>query len=181
MSPLLLAVAYALSAALLLNIWIASRWHFGIKILLVLLMAVFYIGSYNGIRDLRGWPTDQTPPERFRLLSATIVEPDKRNNSDGHIYLWLQALDEKQSLVFEPRGHRLPYSIAMAEKVQKAMEKTERGATINGQQKPRSEQTLKQEQAAGADVEHGITINKEEEMGLEFSEQAAMVLPAKDV
>jgi len=181
MSPLLLTVAYALVAALVLNIWIVSRWHSGLKILLVLLISVFYIVTYIGIRDLRGWPTDQPPPPTFRLLSANIVEPDKRNNKEGHIYLWLQPLDDKQTLLFEPRAHRLPYSIKMAERVQKAMEKTERGATVNGENKALPEQTEQQQQANSEDLDRGLKRINEEEIGLEFSEQSAAALPAKGV
>ena len=41
-----------------------------------------------------GWPTNEPLPDRFRLISAQIYEPNALINSEGAIYLWVADMDE---------------------------------------------------------------------------------------
>lgn len=182
MTDILLAIAYTLVAALLLNVWISTKWHTGVKVLLIAIVAVFYIGTYIGIRDIRGWPTEESVPNSFRLLWAKIDEPNKKEKTKGRIYLWVQKLNDEQILISEPRAHQLPYTIKLAEKIQKAMKKTEAGAELNGTMSQLSDQTQMREEAATEDLDRGFKIIKEEdELVLEFTEQLRAALPPKGV
>ena len=132
MSVALLAIAYAAIAALLLNLWLSTSWPLAIKIVLVVLVSALYIGSYFGLREIQGWPTAEPLPDSFRLLWAHIEEPDKPLDSDGQIYLWVRKLDSLQRVTGEPRAYRLPWSLALAEKVARALERKEAGELLNG-------------------------------------------------
>ena len=132
MSTPLLAFSYALLAALLLNIWIATKWSTAFKVSLVLITTLLYIGTYIGLREIQGWPTTDPLPDSFRLLWARIDEPDKQSGKEGTIYLWVQKLDVADRLTGEPRAYSLPYRLDLAEDVQSAMNKTEEGVLLNG-------------------------------------------------
>ena len=125
MSSQLLAIAYAIIAALTLNIWLSTRWSTGFKVCLIVLVSGLYVGTYFGLSEIQGWPTKNPTPDSFRLLWANIDEPDKGANSDGQIYLWVRQLDLNGQIDGEPRGHKLPYRVDLAENVEDALEKME--------------------------------------------------------
>jgi hypothetical protein len=180
----LLAIGYALMAALLLNIWIATRWSTAFKVSMVLLASLLYIGTYVGLKEIQGWPTTDPLPDAFRLLWAKIDEPDKRTSSDGQIYLWVQLIDAADRVSGEPRVFKLPYRIELAEEVEDAIDRLEAGATLNGRRtrgllKQDSEevQDTPQTMAEGPDAT-GFTDGR---VLIEFMELPATTLPAKAI
>ncbi|HSR62398.1 MAG TPA: hypothetical protein VLN56_03225 [Gammaproteobacteria bacterium] len=104
-----LIAAYVLIALLLISINLYSNWSWKIKTGAVILTSVFYVVTYLSFPPLLGWPTDQDPPERFRLIAAHVVQPDKVTGADGAIYLWLTQIDDLSSSS-PPRAYELPYS-----------------------------------------------------------------------
>lgn len=132
MSIQLLALSYALVAALLLNIWIATRWSTGFKVTIILLTTSLYVGTYLGLTEMQGWPTTDPMPESFRLLWAKIDEPEKTTASEGRIYLWVQELDVAERITGQPRAYSLPFEPDLAEEVEAALNKVEEGALLNG-------------------------------------------------
>ena len=83
---------------------------------------------YLSITGLIGWPSEARVPEHFQLHWATVVEPDKLNGLPGSIYLWIEALDEKNMLAGMPRAYRVPYSRELADRIGRAKERIEQGA-----------------------------------------------------
>jgi hypothetical protein len=147
MSAPLLAIGYALVVALLLNIWIATKWSVAFKVSLVIIVTLLYVGTYFGLKEIQGWPATEPLPDSFRLLWAKIDEPDKRSNSKGQIYLWIQEVDVAERISGQPRAYKLPYQIDLAEQVEDAINKLGEGATLNGQ---RTRGLLKQDTDAEA-------------------------------
>ena len=107
MSILTLALAYVFLLALLLLALLRSELAVSLKIALVVFCALFYIWHYNGLQAFRGWPAEQRLPPRFELVARVVVEPSRKQDEAGGIYLWLRDLD-RTGLV--PRSYRLPYS-----------------------------------------------------------------------
>ncbi len=180
----LLALSYALLAALVLNIWIATKWSTAFKISLVLIMTLLYIGTYLGLREIQGWPTTDPMPDSFRLLWAKIDEPDKQSGSEGNIYMWVQNIDAAERLTGEPRAYKLPYRLDLAEKVQSAMNKSEEGAILNGKMtrgmiKEQKEELKAEEQIAEGDSDP--TGPADGRILLEFTEVPRTQLPAKGI
>jgi hypothetical protein len=185
MSVQLLAIAYAFVAALLLNVWIATRWSTAFKITMLVLVSVLYIGSYMGMREVQGWPTQDEIPASFRLIWAKIDEPDKDAGTDGQIYLWVQDIDITQRITSEPRAYKLPYELALAEEVAQAMQQTEAGVLLNGKMtrgmlKPKSEEdpTAMAQQMEDS-AESDVTGTSNDRIHLEFTELPKSPLPAK--
>ena len=125
--PLFLGIAYAVVAALLLNLNLASPWRREIKIAAIFLVTALYIGAYIGAQNLRGWAIAEPPANPFKLHWAIIEEPDKANATPGRIYILAQPLSASGILQSAPRLHALPFSPEMADAVEEALEQIEGG------------------------------------------------------
>ncbi len=111
-----LIAAYIIIAILLLSVNLYSSWSWKIKASLTILVACFYLVSYYSFPPLLGWPSDDVPPKRFRLLAEYVQEPNKHLGTDGAIYIWATNMDGDPSVI-EPRAYKLPYSNAMHQKL----------------------------------------------------------------
>ncbi len=127
-----LIAAYVLIAILLLSILIYSSWNWWVKTTLIIITSGFYIVTYLSYPLLMGWPTEAELPERFRLVSTAIQEPDKLTGSEGNIYLWVTDMRSDPSIA-KPRSHQLPYSDDLHKKVIEANQKMRKGILQLGQ------------------------------------------------
>jgi hypothetical protein len=182
----LLALAYAIVAALVLNVWVATRWSVHFKFSLVILVAVLYVGTYLGLREIQGWPTTDPMPSSFRLIWAKIEEPDKAFGTEGKIYLWVQELDAASRISGEPRAYKLAYRLDLAEQVEKALNQTEAGSELNGRMtrgilKPQEEDAESGLRDAEQEGESEVTGLSDDRIHLEFTELPKSKLPAKGV
>ena len=125
--PLLLGVAYAVVAALLLNLNLASPWRREIKLAAIFLVTALYVGAYIGAQNLRGWAIAELPANPFKLHWAVIEEPDKINGTPGRIYILAQPMGAGGALRGSPRLHGLPFSPELADAVEEALEQVEGG------------------------------------------------------
>ena len=75
-----LSVAYALIAALLLNLNVATQYSTLLKSGVITLTSALYIGTWFGYQALTGWATNEALPEEFRVLYISIEE--RRKASD---------------------------------------------------------------------------------------------------
>lgn len=134
-----LALAYALLGTLLLIALTRAALPWSLKTLLVLLTTAFYWVNFSTLQDIRGWPSDASPPERFQLLSTLIEEPDKREGTEGAIYLWGIPDGERT-----PRAYRLPYSEPLHEDTAEAEAMISDGKRVMGRQRqqPESEDSM---------------------------------------
>ncbi len=108
--------AYIMIGTLLLSINLYSKWCWQIKALAIVSTSAFYVISYLSFPLLLGWATTQYPPEKFRLLSAHVIQPNKETGADGAIYLWLTEIKNMRNIA-EPRTYKLAYSQGLHEKI----------------------------------------------------------------
>jgi hypothetical protein len=127
-----LVAAYGAVIMLLISLNLVSLWRWWIKAAAIVVTTIFFGITYGSLNGLMGWPTSQRPPERFNLISSHILEPDKRNHTPGHIYLWADELDRNNVPSGTPRNYQIPYSDALARKVSEAQERRDRGIEIMG-------------------------------------------------
>jgi hypothetical protein len=132
MTILLLTGAYALVAAFLLLILISGRFPLMLKLLATLATAALIPWTYHTIGELRGLPTDSRPPAHFQLHWARIVEPNLLMKEKGHIFLWLEELDDKNYPMGMPRAYALAYDPEVVKKVEVAMGKIKDGEDVSG-------------------------------------------------
>ncbi len=180
---ILLAQAYAIVAALLLNLGLASAWSARVKAGVVVLVSLFYGATYLGIRAIEGWPTGVPLPGDFRLHWISIDEPDKTTGSDGAIYFWVRSLDEARLPVGEPRSHFVPYDQETADAAREALERMEGGKPLNGQMTMRmidpSEGEPEEASTLGDSSQGNDSHGPEERMIFEFLDVPPPTLPAK--
>lgn len=100
-----LMLAYALPVALLVWLWLVSRLSVRVKVLVTLLLPLVYGLHWQGLQNVKGWPTHQALPEAFELIAADVVEPKAGEGVEGAINLWIRP-----ETTGEPRVHALPYT-----------------------------------------------------------------------
>lgn len=109
---LLLSISYVLLAVFV--VWIAFGKRFsGIhKVFLSLLLPAIYFLHWQGLNETKGWPTNETLPTQFELISADIVEPNPLKKVKGNINLWIRPKENGA-----PRAYSLPYTRELHKKL----------------------------------------------------------------
>ncbi|MBG72389.1 MAG: hypothetical protein CMQ50_05780 [Gammaproteobacteria bacterium] len=131
-TAIVLALAYAVTAALLLNLNLATRLARWIKFTAVVGVSTLYIVTWHGLSDLLGWATREPMPVDFRLHWVVIEEPDKAAGAEGKIYFWIRELDEAGLAEGAPRAYQVPWDEETAEAAEEALEELEGGQLLNG-------------------------------------------------
>jgi hypothetical protein len=131
-SVLGLASAYLVLTVMLLSLNLTSLWRWWIKAGAVAVTTGFFGVTYLAVNGMTGWPTAQRLPPRFNLVWTKIVEPDKKTNSAGAVYIWAEALDENNVPARTPRSYQLSYTDALARKIAAAQEQRDKGADVMG-------------------------------------------------
>ena len=108
-----------------------------------------------------GWPTTARVPPHAALVWSVVREPDPSASDPGRIYVWL---DVGQA---SPRAYSIPYSRALHEQVQRAMNSVKRGRPIE------VSGTVTAHQRTGRGHAPGVRSR------LHFYPQPAVVLPPK--
>lgn len=103
-----LGLVYALLAFLLLVLCLSTRWHWGVKVAMVVLVSGFYPLGQQTLKGLSGWPSEDQLPERFLLLSAVFDEPSPARGHAGAIHIWVHPMKDNRPVEM-PRAFRLPY------------------------------------------------------------------------
>jgi len=192
-----LSIAYALLAALLLVIALRAQIRWQLKIAMVLVISVYYCVAFFRIESLRGWSATAPLPSQFQLLWARIVEPNPVDRDPGAVHVWVEDLDAANLPSGRPRAFRLPYSAALAAKVEAARDEIMKGhaqggraadfGAGNGQPAPEGPSdvsTFRPSAAPGGDPTGGgpldLSFLTGESGNIEFAPLPAPVLPAKD-
>jgi hypothetical protein len=129
---LLMSGAYALVAAVLVLLLLATRLPFVLKALATVATCGMILWTYQAVGELRGLPTDSPPPAYFKLHWARVVEPNPLMKEKGHVYMWLEELDEMNFPSGLPRAYALPYDPDLVKKVEVAMGKIKEGEEVSG-------------------------------------------------
>ena len=132
MHVLALTLAYAALGTLLLIVLAHVAVPRGVKVALVAAMTAFYAAVFFFSQSLLGWAAATAVPERFQVLWTRVVEPDPSRQSAGAIYLWVEALDDRNIPSGEPRAYVVPYSAALADKTAMAQAEIKKGNPQGG-------------------------------------------------
>jgi hypothetical protein len=184
-----LGAAYVVVAVLLLSLNLTSLWRWWIKASAIIVTTAFFGISIQAINGLTGWPTTQKLPARFNVLWTAIVEPDKKTNNPGWIYLWAAELDANNVPSTRPRSYQLPYSDSLMRKITQAQEKRERGVDVMGRiddGQPVTRDELKNDIKMGKNTKEGEQLTAAETVPfmddgarLNFEELPPVLLPDK--
>ena len=120
--PLLLSLAYIFPLAFVVWLYVAKPLNFTVKLLLTVVLPLVYAIHWFGLQQHAGWPSDQTLPERFELISADVIEPNGLKQIEGAIHLWLRQEGSNQ-----PRAYELPYSRALHKKLFETRQRMKQG------------------------------------------------------
>ncbi len=71
-------VSYIVLGFLLLVFNLRTKFHWAIKALMIVSVTFFYIQTYHSFKEILGWPTKDTLPDRFRLVSQASPEETNR-------------------------------------------------------------------------------------------------------
>ncbi|WP_045835177.1 hypothetical protein [Hyphomicrobium sp. 99] len=115
-----LALAYAALGVLLLIALTRTNLGVRAKTGAIIATSVLYVVVFFRLQGLLGWSAYEAMPPKFELLWARVVESNIVNNEPGAIHLWVEELDEKNRPSLVPRAFVLPYSAALAQKVEAA-------------------------------------------------------------
>ena len=148
--PIVGGLAVCLCLVLLLvslNLFSLWRWYIKAGAIVVTIAGIAVL--YFCMTGLIGWASPGQMPERFSLLSTRIVEPDKLRGLPGHIYLWVEEVDDRQIVIGPPRAFEVPYKVEVASEVASAQTQIDGGGKILGQFRA----TSSEEAARDASVE----------------------------
>jgi hypothetical protein len=193
-----LSIAYTLLAALLLLIALRARIPWPLKIAIAVLTSAFYCVAFFRTEGLPGWSASAPLPAQFQLLWARVVEPNPLDQDLGAVHIWIEELDAANLPSGQPRAYRLPYSPALARKVEAAREQILKGHPTGGRavdigtgkgqaapEGPANVATLRPSAAPGGDPASGGPLDLSFLMGqsgnIEFEPLPGPILPAKDL
>jgi hypothetical protein len=193
-----LSIAYTLLAALLLLIALRARIPWPLKIAIAVLTGAFYCVAFFRTEGLPGWSASAPLPPQFQLLWARVVEPNPLDQDPGAVHVWIEELDAANIPSGQPRAYRLPYSPALARKVEAAREQILKGHPTGGRavdigtgkgqaapEGPANVATLRPSAAPGGDPASGGPLDLSFLMGqsgnIEFELLPGPTLPAKDL
>ncbi len=182
--------AYGIVTMLLLSLNLTSLWRWWIKAGAIIVTTVFFGVTYLAINGLMGWPTTHKLPSRFNLVSSVVIEPDRRTNNPGHIYLWATEIDENNVPSGTPRSYQIGYTSSLARKIAGAQEKHDSGQEVMGvisdrqpseDAEPRSDIKNGRMQDNGQQAPATDTVSiKEEGDDIVFQDLPPVLLPDKE-
>jgi hypothetical protein len=129
---LAISVAYVVMGVVLLCMGLTSRFAWWVKGVVIVVTSVFFVESFFATKGLLGWPGSGRLPHRFQLLWTRVVEPDRKVNDPGAIYLWVEELDDNNVPSGTPRSFQLRYSVPLADKTNKARDEIMSGNPQEG-------------------------------------------------
>ncbi|MBU0654082.1 MAG: hypothetical protein KJ914_03005 [Gammaproteobacteria bacterium] len=104
----LLVLAYIFLLAMLVLVITHGRLHWLFKLGLVALAGGFYLISYQGWKQVQGWPSRVELPDKFLLHASVIEEPDQEKGTQGRIFVWASNLQGSKP-ADEPRAYEIAY------------------------------------------------------------------------
>ena len=125
-------ICYVLIGFLLVIFNLRTNFHWVIKATMIILVTLFYVLTYKSFKNLLGWPSSESLPDRFRLVAAQIYEPNALINSEGAIFLWVTDMNDLAGLG-TPRSFSIKYNKELHEKVSKSLHNLKNGVPQMGE------------------------------------------------
>jgi hypothetical protein len=119
---LLLSISYVLLVVFVIWSIFGKRFSGSQKIIISLLLPLVYYLHWLGLQQTKGWPSDQTLPTKFELISADVVEPNQSKKIKGNIHLWIRP-DNNGA----PRAYILPYTRDLHNRLFEAHQRIQQG------------------------------------------------------
>lgn len=123
---LLLVLAYLGLAGITVLMFLYSRAPMLLKLLVLVLLPVFYIQSWHGWKEAQGWPSHSEIPDKFLLNGVVIEEPDETTANPGRILVWLTDLSENVPDDL-PRSYQTSYDRELHSSLEDAMRNMRNG------------------------------------------------------
>lgn len=123
---MLLALAYIFLLALLVLVLVYGRLPWRFKLLLVFAASGLYWVSYQGWKQVQGWPSQTELPAKFLLHASVIEEPDQEQGTTGRIFIWASNLQGNKP-AGEPRAYTLAYDRELHASLQGALRNQRNG------------------------------------------------------
>jgi hypothetical protein len=189
---LMLSFGYALLGLLLLLAVTRTRLAWPVKATAIAVTSAFYLVVFLRTEGLLGWSAPEPLPPRFQLLWARSVEPNLALDEPGALHLWVEELDEANVASAVPRAYRLPYSAALARKVESARAEIMNGRPQGGRAEqfgsgdgqPVPDGAPRRGVEAGGDPASGGALDSAflggEQQSVEFAPLPVVKLPPKD-
>ncbi len=175
---LLLIVSYIAVACLVLIFGFRSNYSNKFKIIMICMMGVFYFTSWETYKNILGWPSSEELPENFNIIWVLVLQPDKKKNTEGEIYLWISDKDSFDEISKQPRAYQITWNEENHKKAQEALHKLKEGEQLNGR---KSYGVINKEnegkKSNAYEVQEGET--KLGAPSFEFNEVPPLDLPAK--
>ena len=121
------SLAFVIVTALLAIFLIRARLPFMARLLIAVLAASAYLFHFAGLVELTGRASTAPLPDEFDVLATRIIEPRRANGEPGRIELWIREAGTSES-----RLHRLPYSNATHEEINRATARMRSGREQRG-------------------------------------------------
>ncbi len=109
---ILISISYVAIIVLISWLGFSKRISVRIKIIIAILLPCVYFLHWTGLQESKGWPSDQSLPSQFELISADIQEPNPLKGIEGDIHLWIRPEDDGK-----PRAYVLTYSRELHQKL----------------------------------------------------------------
>ena len=167
---MLLVVAYIFLLALLVLVLIYGRIPWLAKLALVIMASGLYWVSYQGWKQVQGWPSQAELPDKFLLHASVIEEPNQEQGTNGQIFIWGSNLQGNKP-AGEPRAYSLPYDREVHSSLQDAL-RNQRNGNVQIGVKERSKAT---QNAAPVNVRQLGEVHEK----LKFTELPDPALPEK--
>jgi hypothetical protein len=149
-----LTAAYVALGTLLLIVLVHVSIPRLAKAGLIVAMTAFCAGVFFFSQGMLGWAAASAVPERFQVLWTRVVEPNPSQQSAGAIYLWVEALDDRNLPSGEPRAFIVPYTPALADKVSTAQAEIKKGNAQAG-----TRQAFTPTQGTGGGAPAGVNVH----------------------
>lgn len=127
MAKLTISLVYLVPLAMLASAWAHGRLTPALRIAALIALPVFYLVHWQFLERMSGWPTDVRIPDEFELVAASVVEPDRSQDRDGVIYLWV-----RNRLGEPPRSFELDYTRALHRQIVEAQRRLDQGVRQYG-------------------------------------------------
>jgi hypothetical protein len=151
-------IAFAIVSAVLLWFIIGTKGKWALKAFTIIMTMTISIVLWASLSDLEGWATSNSIPEKFQLISFSVIEPDKTNKSNGVVYIWIIGEDGNGFSLAgkrsgQPRAYNVQYSRKLHEQLAEAGEQMKRGRSIAGKSTKKGSGTKEGHQGMGQEQE----------------------------